>query len=135
MNLPSSNQFDRITVQVYKRQDGLKTGSVLSRKKAEVFLQAADDFDSTGGASLRPPRKPNDNDLVLKNVRPGRYWLNVSPYRGYVASVVAGSVDLLRQPLVVARVLPLTSSCAMRRTKRDNLILVANRPIILMNNQ
>jgi len=38
---------------------------------------------------------------VLENVRPGRYWLKVSVYRGYVASAVAGSVDLLHQPLVV----------------------------------
>ena len=79
----------------------LKQGVFSREQKAEVFLQAADDFDSTGDASLRPPRKPNDNDLVLENVRPGRYWLNVSPYRGYVASAVAGSVDLLRQPLIV----------------------------------
>ncbi len=64
-------------------------------------MQPADDFDSGGFASLRPPRKPNDNDYVLENVRPGRYWLKVTPYRGYVASAVAGSADLLRQPLVV----------------------------------
>jgi hypothetical protein len=38
---------------------------------------------------------------VLENVRPGRYWLQVTPYFGYVASAAAGSVDLLRQPLVV----------------------------------
>ena len=73
----------------------------MREQKADVFLQAADDFDSGGFASLRPPRKPNDNDLVLENVRPGRYWLKVSVYRGYVASAVAGSVDLLHQPLVV----------------------------------
>ena len=76
-------------------------GGFTREQKAEVFLQPAEDFDSGGFASLRPPRKPNDNDYVLENVRPGRYWLKVSPYRGYVASAVAGSVDLLRQPLVV----------------------------------
>jgi hypothetical protein len=75
-------------------------GRFSREQKADVSLQPADDFES-GSASLRPPRKPNDNDLVLENVRPGRYWLNVSPYRGYVASAVAGSTDLLRQPLVV----------------------------------
>jgi hypothetical protein len=69
--------------------------------RADVSLQSADDFDPGGSFSLRPPRKPNDNDLVLESVRPGRYWLNVHPIRGYVASAVAGSVDLLRQPLVV----------------------------------
>ncbi len=69
--------------------------------KADVSLQPADDFDSLGMIPLRPPRKPNDNDLALDNVRPGHYWLNINPTRGYVASAVAGSVDLLRQPLVV----------------------------------
>lgn len=68
---------------------------------ANISLQPANDLDSTGFALLRPPRRPNDNDLVLENVGPGRYWLKVDPYSGYVASAVAGSVDLLRQPLVV----------------------------------
>jgi hypothetical protein len=78
-----------------------RQGGFTREQKAEVFLQPADDFDSGGFASLRPPRRPNDNDLALENVRPGRYWLKVAPYRGYVASAVAGSADLLRQPLVV----------------------------------
>ena len=54
-------------------------GGFSREQKADVFLQPADDFDSGGFASLRPPRKPNDNDLVLENVRPGRYWLKVCP--------------------------------------------------------
>ena len=78
-----------------------RQGAFTREQKAEVFLQPAEDFDSGGFASLRPPRKRNDNDYVLENVRPGRYWLKVSPFRGYVASASAGSVDLLRQPLVV----------------------------------
>src|SRR6185369_13647762 len=69
-------------------------GAFTREQKAEVFLQPAEDFDSGGFASLRPPRKRNDNDYVLENVRPGRYWLKVSPFRGYVASASAGSVDL-----------------------------------------
>jgi len=79
----------------------LRQGRFSREQKADVYLQPADDFDSGGFASLRPPRKPNDNDLLLENVRPGRYWLKVSPALGYVASAVAGSADLLRQPLVV----------------------------------
>ncbi|MGH9552194.1 MAG: hypothetical protein ACRD3W_22600, partial [Terriglobales bacterium] len=79
----------------------LQMGRFSREQRAEVSLQAADEFGSAGFAFLRPPRKANDNDLVLDNVRPGRYWLKVAPNRGYVASAVAGSVDLLRQPLVV----------------------------------
>ena len=76
-------------------------GSFTREQKAEVFLQPAEDFDSGDSPPFVQPRKPNDNDLVLENVRPGRYWLKVDPSRGYVASAVAGSADLLRQPLVV----------------------------------
>jgi hypothetical protein len=83
------------------RQGSMMYGKFSREAKADVSLQPADDFDSTGSATLRLPRKPHDNDLVLENVRPGRYWLQVTPYFGYVASAAAGSVDLLRQPLVV----------------------------------
>jgi hypothetical protein len=78
----------------------VKYGRASRRAIADVNLTPADDFEWMG-VSLRQPRKPNDDELVLDNVRPGRYWLNVMPYFGYVASAFAGSVDLLRQPLVV----------------------------------
>jgi hypothetical protein len=85
-----------------RRSVGLTTIGRSSRlATADISLTPADDFDWAGFAYLRLPRKPNDNDLALDNVRPGRYWLNVTPYFGYVASAVAGNVDLLRQPLVV----------------------------------
>jgi hypothetical protein len=79
----------------------LRQGGFSREQKAEVSLQPADQFAATESIYLRPPRKPNDNDLMLDNVQPGRYWLKVDPSSGYVASAVAGSVDLLRQPLVV----------------------------------
>ncbi len=85
----------------HQTSSSLRQGRFSREQNANVYLQPADDFDSGGLASLRPPRKPNDNDLMLENVRPGRYWLKVSPSLGYVASAVAGSADLLRQPLVV----------------------------------
>jgi hypothetical protein len=85
-----------------RQSSGSMTYGKFSREtKADVSLQPADEFDWTGFATLRLPRKPHDNDLVLDSVRPGRYWLQVNPYFGYAASAVAGSVDLLRQPLVV----------------------------------
>jgi len=39
---------------------------------------------------------------VLEGVAPGRYWVHVDSSRGYAASVAAGGVDLLTEPLVVA---------------------------------
>ena len=57
---------------------GSMTYGKFSREaKADVSLQPADDFDSTGFATLRLPRKPHDNDLVLEGIRPGHYWLQV----------------------------------------------------------
>jgi hypothetical protein len=47
-------------------------GGFSREQKANIVLLPADDFDAMGGF-LRPPRKPNDNELVLENVRPGRY--------------------------------------------------------------
>ncbi len=91
---------DEISANPHQSMGSFTNGRFSRDQPANVSLQPADDFDSQGFA-LRPPRKPNDNDLVLESVRPGRYWLTVEPYSGYVASAVAGSVDLLRQPLVV----------------------------------
>src|SRR3984893_519107 len=80
---------------------GSVTSGQFSRaQKADVSLQPADDFDSEGFA-LRPPRKPNDNVPELESALPGWFWFMEHPSSGYVASAVAGSVDLLRQPLVV----------------------------------
>jgi hypothetical protein len=78
----------------------IRLGRFSREQRAEVSLQPADEF-ATDFVYLRPRRKPHDNDLVLDNVQPGRYWLKVDPFNGYVASAVAGNVDLLRQPFVV----------------------------------
>ena len=66
-----------------------------------VILQPADDFQQEGGAGLRPPTSAKDEALVLENVQPGRYWVQINSYRGYVASATSGGTDLLRHPLVV----------------------------------
>jgi hypothetical protein len=95
------NIRDELSEKGRKATGSISYGNSSREAKADVSLQPADEFDWTGFATLRPPRKPSDNDLVLGNVRPGHYWLQVNPYFGYVASAVAGSVDLLRQPLVV----------------------------------
>jgi hypothetical protein len=78
-----------------------RLGGSLRKQVANVSLQPADEFNGAGEVYLRPPLKPNDNDLVLDNVQPGRYWLKVDSYQGYVASAGTGTVDLLRQPLTV----------------------------------
>jgi hypothetical protein len=78
-----------------------RTGKFSREQKANVNLLPVDDFDRPGGGWARQARQTNDNDLVLENVEPGRYWVSVNAFRGYVASAVAGGIDLLRQPLAV----------------------------------
>jgi len=51
---------------------------------------------------MRPPAAPEDNSLIMDNLAPGRYWLQLRSSRGYVASATAGGVDLLHEPVVVA---------------------------------
>ena len=67
----------------------------------QVSLEPADEIGQGQGASLRQPSGPEDESLVLENVRPGRYWVRVDSGRGFAASIKCGETDLLRHPLVV----------------------------------
>jgi hypothetical protein len=71
------------------------------RTYLQVQAISADDSTEPRGGSLRPPAAPNDNSLQLENLSPGKYWLQLSTARGYIASAMMGSTDLLRQPFVV----------------------------------
>lgn len=72
-----------------------------ARLYLQVNLESADELEQRG-AALRPPTAPNDDNLVLEPVPPGRYRLRLSTSRGYVASATMGETDLLRQPLMIA---------------------------------
>jgi hypothetical protein len=62
------------------------------------MLQAVDG----NGAYMSVPAQPGRNDeLMLQNIPPGRYFVHPQAYRGYVASLSCGGTDLLLQPLVV----------------------------------
>lgn len=74
----------------------------LQQRDVQVTLIPADDFKQVNTVSLRPPRSPEDDSLVLENVQPGRYRVRVDAAMGYAAAVSSGGTDLLRQPLVVA---------------------------------
>jgi hypothetical protein len=65
-----------------------------------INAEAIDDFEGRRSRTLRPPTGTNDDSLVL-DLAPGKYWLRVTPFRGYVASASMGGTDLLREPLVV----------------------------------
>ena len=66
---------------------------------ANVVLVPADESDSVP-FMLQNPQKPGE-PLVIDGVRPGTYWVHVSPFRGFAATVTSGGVDLTRERLVV----------------------------------
>ncbi|MEP6645283.1 MAG: carboxypeptidase-like regulatory domain-containing protein [Acidobacteriaceae bacterium] len=87
---------------------------------ARLYLQISsvlvDDFGPPRNASIRPPTKQEDNELVLEGLAPGRYWLRFNSSRGYVASATMGSVDLLHQPVVIGQ----GSSSPIEVTMKDD---------------
>src|SRR5205823_3908808 len=50
---------------------------------------------------LRPSTGPEDDSLVIENVKPGSYRVRVNTSIGFVSSITSGGTDLQRQPLVV----------------------------------
>jgi len=71
------------------------------RRYLNISLEPADDFSIEQGASLRGPTNPEDDSLVIDNVRPGRYWIRINSSRGFAASVSCGGIDLQHRPLVI----------------------------------
>jgi hypothetical protein len=71
------------------------------RRYLNMMLWSADDFGLENAAYLGPPSAPGDEALAVPNVQPGRYWVQVTSYRGYPASITSGGTDLLDHPLVV----------------------------------
>ena len=84
--------------------------------KLNVNLESADDFVEGRNVGQRPASGSDDGSLVLDNVLPGRYWVRSYSFRGFVASISSGEIDLLHQPLVVAG----GSSSPIEITLRDD---------------
>lgn len=92
-------------------------GTVGKQRDVQVALIPADDFRQANATSLRPPKGPEDESLVLENVQPGRYRVRVNVAAGYAAAVESGGTDLLRQTLVVT---PGTTTPPIQITVRDD---------------
>ena len=73
-----------------------------ARTYLQVSALSADEFAPHRAGNLRDPNRQNDDSLVLEGLAPGRYWLQLTTSRGYVASATMGGVDLLHQPFTVA---------------------------------
>jgi hypothetical protein len=67
----------------------------------QVNLVPDEEFSLASQVSMRPPVDENDESLVIENVLPGRYRVNVNTGLGYVSAITSGSTDLLQKPLDV----------------------------------
>jgi hypothetical protein len=85
-------------------------------RSLSVTLYPADSLLAPGVNMGGSPGK-SDDELVLSNVRDGRYWVWAMPQHGYVASLTSGGVDLMREPLVME---PNSSSEPIYVTLRDD---------------
>jgi hypothetical protein len=69
-----------------------------------ISLAPAEEFfgQTGGGSGLRAAEGTNEGETFeIDNVSPGRYWVETSPFEGYVSSITSGGVDLARDPLVI----------------------------------
>lgn len=66
-----------------------------------VKLSPAEEFGPDDGATSHPVAGAAGNALVIDNVQPGRYWVQVESGSGYPASVQWGGTDLLHQPMEI----------------------------------
>jgi hypothetical protein len=70
--------------------------------KAQVMLTPLDDSQAGQGTiGSQPAAGMQGRALTIRNVKPGRYRVNVMAFAGYAAVVESDGVDLLKQPLVV----------------------------------
>lgn len=67
----------------------------------QVTLSPLDDFGANGGRTSQPMEGTREHALVIPNVRPGRYHVHAESGVGYVASILSGGTDLLRETLEV----------------------------------
>jgi hypothetical protein len=67
-----------------------------------LMLVPAEEFSSGMSGGLRHADGSSDSSLFeIDNVTPGRYWVQVSAFQGYVHSITSGGVDLAHEPLVI----------------------------------
>lgn len=69
------------------------------RPSANVYLIPDTPF---GNDQFAQPENSQNPSLVLKNIEPGKYWVQVDKGYGYVQSLRCGPQDLTREPLTIA---------------------------------
>jgi hypothetical protein len=67
----------------------------------QINLNPVDEFSSATQRSSQAQKDGEETTVEILDVIPGKYRLRATTGIGYVASVLCGGVDLLRQPLLV----------------------------------
>ena len=67
-----------------------------SAPAAQVTLRSE---DNRGGYSSNRPN--SSGDPTIENIQPGKYFVHIQPFSGYVASATRGGIDLMQHELVV----------------------------------
>jgi len=108
---PAINLVPNVTVGVNVREEfQARQGELFQSngqqdpQKAQVILRPVDGsfgLKNKNTAASQPVEGTQGQNLTIRNVRPGRYRVEVNAFRGYAAVVESGGVDLLKQPLVV----------------------------------
>ncbi|HEX8879931.1 MAG TPA: hypothetical protein VF749_07870 [Candidatus Acidoferrum sp.] len=97
-------QNPEISAQALMSVDSTRSSSGNERRPnyLNVSLISLEEFEPTPGAFLRPPKGPDDDSpLMIENVQPGRYRVQVNTTIGFASAITSGGTNLLRQPLVV----------------------------------
>jgi hypothetical protein len=80
------------------------------------------------GGNLRRPEGSSGSNLLEMDARPGRYWVQASPFEGYVSSITSGGADLTREPLLIG---PGNAAAPIEITLRNDvgsIVCTVNRP-------
>jgi len=104
--------------------DGQAGGEPSASAGLNISLAPAEEFfGSPGGGGLRAVDGASaSGSFEIENVGPGRYWVEASPFEGYVSSITSGGVDLARDPLVIG---PGATTAPIEVTLRDDTATIA----------
>jgi len=100
--------------------DGPPGGEPSASAGLNISLVPAEEFFGSpgGGGGLRAAEGANQgSSFEIENVGPGRYWVETSPFEGYVSTITSGGVDLARDPLVIG---PGATTAPIEVTLRDD---------------
>jgi hypothetical protein len=105
--LPNSSISVSVMEQFQHRSDSslnAASGNVTpgaGRTNVSVMLLPDEELGARQIFALRQPTGPGDESLIIENVLPGSYHVQVGTAVGYAASITSGGTDLQRFPLQV----------------------------------